>query len=668
MCGITGMFGAQGGELEPTVRRMVAALHHRGPDDSGIWSDGKAGVALGHARLSILDLTAEGHQPMPSAGGRFVITYNGEIYNFAELRDELSRLGHAFRGHSDTEVMLASFEQWGVQEAVRRFLGMFAFALWDRAEQVLYLVRDRVGIKPLYFGWAGDTLLFGSELKALQAHAGFKNAIDLRALALFLRYGYVPAPFSIFQTIHKLSPGCVLAVPKSFVEKARTFSPDPDDPDAGWKPARYWSVGSAVEQGLREPFAGSEEEAVEHLDDLLRTAVRMHMVSDVPLGAFLSGGVDSSTIVALMQAQSSRPVKTFSIGFHETDYDEAQHASKVARHLGTDHTELYVTPAEGQAVIPRLPALYDEPFADSSQIPTLLVSALARRQVTVSLSGDGGDELFGGYNRYLWCARVWDRIGGAPVWLRGLAARGLTAVSPQRWDAVFRALGPMLPRAFNQPTPGYKLHKLADALCIRDLPALYLSLVSYWKDPPALLRPAVDEPDIFAPRRFRSRLTDFTQQMMGLDLMTYLPDDILVKVDRASMAHSLEARVPFLDHRVVEFAWRLPLSMKIRDGQSKRVLRRVLDRYVPRPLIERPKMGFCVPVDSWLRGPLRDWGESLLDERRLRTDGFFDPRMVRDKWAEHLSGRRDWQYPLWAVLMFQAWVDEHKLSSSGAVR
>jgi asparagine synthase (glutamine-hydrolysing) len=661
MCGIVGLLqpGPLSREAHAVLRVMTDTLRHRGPDDSGVWLDERAGIGLGHRRLSILDLSPEGHQPMISTSGRYVISYNGEVYNFTELRTELERAGAKFRGHSDTEVLLEAVSQWGLQAAVKRFDGMFAFALWDCEEQVLYLVRDRLGIKPLYFGWMGGALLFGSELKALRAYPGFKEELDLRALALFLRYGYIPAPFSIFQTIHKLPPGCLLAVPHARVRQADAFSPDPDEPNAQWKPLRYWSVSAAVEQGIQNPFTGSDEEAIGYLDDLLRTAVRMHMVSDVPLGAFLSGGIDSSMVAALMQAQSSHPVKTFSIGFHEAAYDEARHAGKVARHLGTDHTELYAMPADALNVIPRIPALFDEPYADSSQVPTFLVSQLARCHVTVSLSGDGGDELFGGYNRYLWCARVWNTVGRIPRWARSLMAGGLTAVSAQGWDAVFRVLGPILPDALDQPTPGFKLHKLADTLEVGDAAALYHNLVSYWKCPASLLRDAVAEPDVSGRHRLDGLPKDFTSQMMALDLMTYLPDDLLVKLDRSSMANSLEGRVPFLDRRVVEFAWRLPLSMKIREGRGKWALRRVLDRYVPRPLVERPKMGFCMPIDSWLRGPLRDWGEALLDERRLRTEGFFNPQPIRDKWTEHLSGRRDWQFPLWSVLMFQAWL-EHR--------
>jgi asparagine synthase (glutamine-hydrolysing) len=637
---------------------MVHAIRSRGPDDSGVWCDQAAGLALGHARLSILDLSAEGHQPMASASGRYVIVYNGEVYNFHELRRELEQLGARFRGHSDTEVILAAFEQWGLEPAVRRFVGMFAFALWDRQERVLHLGRDRIGIKPLYFGWAEQSFLVGSELKAFRAFEGFRPDVDRNVVASYLRFNYVPAPYSIFRHVYKLPAGCLLKVPASRIARSGDFSPDPDDRQAGWRPVRYWSAREAAERGLAAPFMGSDAEAIEELDRWLREAVRLRMIADVPLGAFLSGGVDSSTVVALMQAQHSRPIRTFTIGFHETDYNEAGFARAVAAHLGTDHTELYVTPQEAMTVIPRLPEMYDEPFADSSQIPTHLVSALARRHVTVSLSGDGGDELFGGYNRYFWGRRIWRAIGWMPVTARRMLARGIMLMSPQAWSALFARMDPVmtLPQS-----PGDKLHKLAATLAVKNQDALYARLLSHWKDPAAVVPGSVELTRGTSMGLPQTRGPDpgcFTQRMMLLDLVAYLPDDLLVKLDRASMAVSLEARVPLLDHRIVEFAWRLPLSMKIRHGQGKWVLRQVLARYVPPELMERPKMGFAVPLDMWLRGPLRDWAESLLDERRLKKEGMLAPAPIREKWDEHLSGKRNWQYLLWDVLMFQAWVEE----------
>ena len=624
---------------------MTDTLIHRGPDDGGVWEDTRSGVALGNRRLAIVDLSPEGHQPMHSASGRYVLAFNGEIYNFWALREELEGLGHLFRGHSDTEVMLAAFTEWELEGALERFNGMFAFALWDREERSLYLARDRLGEKPLYYGWMGETFLFSSELKALKVHPTFRGEISRNALTLYLRYQYIPAPYTIYEGISKLSPGTRLTI-----DEAGNVS----------GPVPYWSAKEAAERGVTNPFSGSDTEAVDELDGMLRDSVRMRMVADVPLGAFLSGGIDSSAVVAAMQSQSDRPVRTFSIGFYEEEYSEAEHAKAVARHLGTEHTELYVTPEEAMSVIPKLPTLYDEPFSDPSQIPTYLVSQLARRHVTVSLSGDGGDELFAGYNRYFWVESIWGKVGWMPQGLRSALAEALTAVSPQGWERAFKKLGPVLPTKARQRIPGDKLHKLAEVLTVKNPEAMYLNLVSLWKRPDAVViggsEPLVTLTD---PGQWAD-LPDLTQRMMYLDTVTYLPDDILVKVDRASMGVSLEGRVPFLDHRLVEFAWRVPLGMKIKDGKSKWLLRQVLNQYVPKKLIERPKMGFGVPIDAWLRKPLRGWAEALLDERRLRREGFFDPRPIREKWAEHLSGKRNWQYPLWDVLMFQAWLEENK--------
>jgi asparagine synthase (glutamine-hydrolysing) len=634
---------------------MTNTLRHRGPDDSDVWLDQKAGIGLGHQRLSILDLSPAGHQPMRSSDERYVIVFNGEIYNFESLRKELLVFKHAFRGHSDTEVFLAAVSQWGLQEAVTRFNGMFAFALWDRHARTLTLGRDRLGEKPLYYGWAGGTFLCASELKALRAYPGFKEEIDRDVLTLFLRYNYVPAPYCIYRGFRKLPPGTLLTVRAG-------------EAGSEQEPAPYWSLQDVVGRAETDPFNGSDGEAVTYLDTLLREAVKLRMVADVPLGAFLSGGIDSSTVVALMQAQSERPVKTFSIGFREADYDEASFARAVARHLGTDHTELYVTPAEAQAVIPRLPTLYDEPFADSSQIPTFLVSELARRQVTVSLSGDGGDEVFGGYNRYFLGQRIWNGMEWMPRAVRTGAGRVMRALSPQAWNALFQRTHGVLPRSVVVQNPGDKLQKLSEILEADNPRALYWGLVSLWKNPADVVVGGTEPVTIFNDAHQRTGLKDFCQQMMFMDTMTYLPDDILTKVDRASMGVSLEARVPILDHRVVEFAWRLPVSMKIRHGKGKWILREILERYVPRELIDRPKMGFGVPIDSWLRGPLRHWGESLLNERRLCAEGFFNAHPIREKWSEHLSGRRNWQYLLWTVLMFQAWLDECRRQPVGPVR
>ena len=654
MCGITGVIGHQGVGLESILSPMVQAIRFRGPDDSGIWCDPVHGMGLGHARLSVLDLSPQGHQPMLSASGRYVLSYNGEVYNFSELREELKYTGANFRGYSDTEVMLAAIEQWGVTAAVTKFVGMFAFALWDREQGTLSLIRDRIGIKPLYFGWAGKTFLFGSELKVFRAYKGFLPEIDRGALTSFIRVGYVPTPLSIYKRVYKLSPGCLLTVGKKELEAPEGFSPDPDSRDATWKPVRYWSAKESAEAGCAAPFRGSEVEGIEHLDGLLRHAVGLRMIADVPLGAFLSGGIDSSLVAALMQAQSSSPVRTFTVGFHETDYNEAVYAQKVADHLGTDHTELYISPEQAQAVIPRLPAMYDEPFADSSQIPTFLISELARRHVTVALSGDGGDELFGGYNRYFWGPQLWRHLSWVPRSVRNSLGKGITALSPSTWSGFSEQFERFLPKVAN---PGDKLHKLAALLALPDPDAMYLGMVSLWKDPAEVVVQGVEPLTPVTDRANWASLPDFTMRMMYLDLITYLPDDILTKVDRASMAVSLEARVPLLDHRIVEFAWRLPLSFKIRQGgEGKWLLRRLLDRYVPSSLVERPKMGFGVPLDSWLRGPLRKWAEELLDEDGLRREGYLHPEPIRKLWEEHLSGKRNWQYPLWNVLMFQAWL------------
>lgn len=649
MCGISGFWGPITREeiLEKAIRAMTASLRHRGPDDEGTWLDPGAGVALGQRRLSILDLSPAGHQPMISAGGRYVVTFNGEIYNHLALRGRLDihEAGsekRCWRGHSDTETLLAGFEAWGVEETIRRSVGMFALAVWDKASRTLTLARDRLGEKPLYYGWQGKALLFGSELKALRAHPEFRGEVDRDALTLLLRHNYIPAPYSIYRGIHKLPPGTWL--------QAR-----PGERDAQALP--YWSARECAETGRRDPYLGSETEGATELEELIKQSLAGQMVADVPLGAFLSGGVDSSTVVALMQRLSTRPVKTFTIGFREDAYNEAEHARAVARHLGTDHTELYVTPEETLAVIPKLPTLYDEPFADSSQIPTYLVSRLARQHVTVSLSGDGGDELFGGYNRYSWATEIWRKLGWLPRPVRSAIAGLLTVLPPTAWDAAFKGLEPVVPSRLRYSEPGLKLHKLAEVLGARTPEEIYWMLVSHWKGPAEVVPGAKEPPTVLTDRQSWPDLADFEHRMMYFDTVSYLPDDILVKVDRAAMGVSLETRVPLLDHRVVEFAWRLPLRLKMRGGVTKWLLRQVLYRHVPRELIERPKMGFGVPIDSWLRGPLRKWAESLLDPARLLREGFFNPAPIQQKWNEHLSGQHNWQYYLWDVLMFQAWLE-----------
>ncbi len=650
MCGIAGLVDASRSMpsdlLMALAEKMAATLAHRGPDDADTWVEPEAGVAFGHRRLSILDLSPEGRQPMLSANGRYVLSYNGEIYNFLEIRRDLEAMGENFRGSSDTEVLLAAIDRLGLSRALERSNGMFAFALWDRRERILHLCRDRLGQKPLYYGWAGSSFVFGSELKALSAHPEFERTIDRGALALLLRHGQVPAPHSIYQGIYKLPPGTLLNLPLDQLKRGDLPSPQP-----------FWSARRAAEAGLADPFDGSPEEAVSHLGELLGTAVRQCMVSDVPLGAFLSGGVDSSTVVALMQSQSGEAIKTFSIGFDDDHYNEAHHAAAVARHLGTDHTELYVTDRDARDVIPSLPALYDEPFADSSQIPTHLVSKLAREHVTVSLSGDGGDELFGGYNRYSWGSSMARVLAATPASLRRAAACAVTGIPVGGWNGLAHALSWALPRRYRYTQVGDKMHKLAGILDSDCREQMYWRLTSLWQDPGAAVIDSEEPVTILGDRRNWPPLDGFVHQMMLLDSQTYLPDDILTKVDRASMGVSLESRIPLLDHRVFEFAWRLPLAIKMRNGVGRWPLRQVLYRHVPPALIERPKMGFGVPIADWLRGGLRDWAADLLDESRLRRDGFFEPEPIRRKWSEHLSGQRNWQYQLWAVLMFQAWLD-----------
>ncbi len=651
MCGIAGFFNSNRDQspevLEQTVFRMVETLRHRGPDDGGMWTDPDAGIAIGMRRLAILDLSPAGRQPMHSASGRYVLVFNGEIYNCEDLRLDLlaKSPGLSFRGHSDTEVMLAAFETWGVGESLRRFNGMFAFALWDRSDRTLTLARDRFGEKPLYYGVMHGRFLFASELKALRAYPDFSADIDVGALALYLQRNCVPAPYSIYRNIRKLPPATFLT------QSADRFDSQPQP---------YWSLREIAEQGVQNQFGGTEQDAIDSLDALLRDAVRIRMHADVPLGSFLSGGIDSSTVVALMQAQSSTPVRSFSIGLHESDYNEASDGARVAKHLGTDHTELYVTPRQALEVVPLLPAMYDEPFADSSQIPTFLVSRLARNRVTVSMSGDGGDEIFGGYNRYTWGGPLWRKIEPLPLLLRKLGSVSLTTISPETWDTLFRAFHPILPRTWRQRVPGYKLHKLASVMGSADAEEMHHRLATHWVSPEEILRGAALPPGRCLANDHAPRLPSPTEQMMYRDAVTYLPDDILVKVDRATMAVSLEGRIPLLDHRVAEFAWRLPLSMKVRGKEGKWILRQVLYRYVPRELVERPKFGFGIPLDSWLRGPLRDWAESLLDERRLRSEGFFKPARIRRAWQQHVSGKGRWEFHLWDVLMFQAWLEHSR--------
>lgn len=638
MCGFAGFFDSHPFLPEAAhalLKRMAVAIAHRGPDDHGSWHDADAGIGLAHRRLSILDLSAAGHQPMHSADQRYVLVFNGEIYNHQALRE---RLGvQDWRGHSDTETLLAGFVAWGIETTLVRTVGMFALAVWDRSERRLTLARDRLGEKPLYYGWQGGCLLFGSELKALRAHPAFAGEIDRAALDLFLRHSYVPAPHSIYRGIRKLPPGTLLTL---------------GGRDAA-EPRPYWTVAAARHAG--DPLPADAAVCQDRLETLLREAVAGQMVADVPLGAFLSGGIDSSLVVALMQVQSARPVSTFSIGFTEQGYDEAGHARAVAAHLGTRHSELYVSPEQAMAVIPRLPAIYDEPFADASQIPTFLVSEMARRQVTVCLSGDGGDELFAGYTRYFWTAAVSRRTATLPAPLRRFLGRRLAALSPALLERAFAAAAAVLPAHWRYAKAGDKLAKLADILAARSVEAACRNATRFWKGEPDLVAGLVGLPHEILPE---TPLAEIENRMMELDQTGYLPDDILAKVDRAAMAVSLETRIPLLDHRVVEFAWRVPLALKVRDGRGKWLLRQVLYRHVPQALIDRPKMGFSVPIDAWLRGPLRDWAEALLAPERLAGEGWLAPEPVRRLWQDHLAGRRNAAGELWSVLMFQAWLEQ----------
>jgi len=629
---------------------MTDTLRHRGPDDGGVFLEEGTSLALGSRRLAVVDLSEHGHQPMASPDGRYVLAFNGEIYNFRDLRRELEAAGIGFRGSGDTEVVVAAAQHWGLVETLRRCNGMFGLALWDRRERTLQLARDRFGEKPLYFGWAGTALLFGSELKALRAHPAFDGAIDRDALALYFRHNCIPAPYSIYTTFAKLPPASIVTFDASTPAGA---CPHPE---------AYWSLRDTAEAGATHRLQASVDESTDVLDATLRGAVALRMHADVALGAFLSGGIDSSLVVALMQAQHDSKVKTFTIAFEDATYDEAPHARAVADHLGTEHHELLMTARDARDVIPRLPDIYDEPFADSSQIPTAVLAHLTRAHVTVALSGDGGDELFGGYNRYAWAERFWRRVEPLPLPLRRMAGGVLGAVPPRWWDRAFAGAGRALPRSLSPRLPGVKIHKVAQVLPAADLHETYVTLASHTTDPRRLVPGAVEPATLLTSADTWPVLDDRVERMMYLDTMTYLPDDILTKVDRATMASSLEGRMPFLDPDVAALAWRLPPELKMRAGTGKWLLRRLLHRYVPPALVERPKAGFGIPVGDWLRGPLRPWAEDLLDTRRLEAEGLLAPPVVRALWDEHVSGRRDRQFELWDVLMFQAWLEAQRRS------
>jgi asparagine synthase (glutamine-hydrolysing) len=656
MCGITGIFGnLRKEEFDSSIHEMSATLNHRGPDDAGTWINEENGVAFGHQRLSIIDLSSAGHQPMVSPCGRFTTVFNGEIYNHLQLRDKLNTSANkqSWKGHSDTETLVTAFSQWGIEKTLQQLVGMFAIAVWDFKEKRLFLIRDRFGEKPLYYGWSNGVFLFGSELKALQKYKRFSNQIDRGALSLYMKYMYVPTPYSIFRDIYKLEPGCILQIDKG--TKPPTLPLFAPFRDQGINIAQWYSISNMAQAGQKNLIT-DQNDAVDLIEKTLLESVRSQLISDVPLGAFLSGGIDSSVITALMQKVCKDPVKTFTIGFEESSFNEAIYAKEVSRHLGTEHHELYVTSSDAFKVIPHLPTLYDEPFADSSQIPTYLVSKLARESVTVSLSGDAGDELFGGYNRYLWGSRVWNKVRWMPLIVRQTLGVAINKISVNTWDSI----GNSLPNSSRVSLMGDKAHRMAHRLKnVKSLDDVYHSIVTegYKEDglvvnDKAALITKLDNNDIV------SGIVDFEHRMMLLDSLTYLPDDILTKVDRAAMGVSLETRIPFLDYRVAELAWRLPLDTKINNGETKWPIRQVLYKYVPKVLIERTKAGFAIPVGQWIRGPLREWAADLLNEERIRREGYFNPELVQQLWQQHLSGKYDWTPRLWAILMFQAWLDK----------
>lgn len=648
MCGIVGFFqpyGFDDQEARQLAIKAADALEHRGPDDCGEWVDGEVGIALAHRRLSILDLTPTGHQPMMSSSGRYVLIFNGEIYNHLVIRKELDAFDKvSWRGHSDTETLLAGFDIFGIEETLKKSVGMFAFAVWDRKDRVLTLARDRMGEKPLYYGWQKNTFFFGSELKAFYSHPGFFSKVDRSVLYLYLSFGYIPAPHSIYQGIHKLLPGTFIQISQS--NSGQNPTPKP-----------YWFMPEVVQSGIDHSFAGSEEEAVDQLESLLKETIAIQRVADVPLGAFLSGGVDSSTVVALMQAQASRPVQTFTIGFHEKEYNEASYAEAIAKHLGTDHTTLYLSKNEVLEHIPQIHKLYDEPFSDASA--SMLVSKLARQKVKVSLSGDGGDEIFGGYERYFLLDSFWKKISKLPYFLRVIMAKTLRSIPH---EILTYCLNPVLSLRGRPPSIpfGLRLHQYANVLSARNDMSMYRFMKAFAGVKHLLKTNCNTDLLIKRDARYKASFQDFQNLMMYEDALNYLADDILVKVDRSAMAVSLETRAPLLDHRIIEFSWKLPLHMKIRDGEGKWLLRQVLYRYIPKFLVDRPKMGFSLPGAEWLRGPLRSWAESLLSKHRLLEDSYFDADTVQQRLQQHMNGQYNWESLLWRLIAFQSWLYELK--------
>lgn len=668
MCGITGLMGALSRDkFQSSVCEMSDALRHRGPDDDGVWVDHEQGIGLGHCRLSIVDLSAAGHQPMHSVSGKYVIAFNGEIYNHLELRSQLQADGDQcpqWRGHSDTETLLACFEEWGVKATLERLIGMFAIAVWNKQDDSLMLARDRMGEKPLYYGWCDGLFVFASELKAIRQYSGFSNDICREALCSYFRYSYIPAPYSIYKNIYKLEPGCFLTISAQATSKSKEFSPLAPANGEGWSIKQYWSLHEQAISGQNADHK-DEKTYLQELESALKTSIQMQSIADVPLGAFLSGGIDSSLIVALMQSQANSPVKTFTIGFEESAYNEANYAKAVAAHLQTDHTELYLSADQTRDVIPQLSEIYDEPFADSSQIPTYLVAKMAREHVTVALSGDAGDELFGGYNRYFWGPKIWKKVSLLPYGLRQKFSHSLIALSQSK-SSKQQLVNRVLPAKLRTALMGEKLQKLGQRLeNVNNIDEFYGSLVSEWREPEEIVIGGKEQIDSLNSRLNCRDISSPEHKMMYKDSMSYLPDDILCKVDRAAMAVSLETRVPFLNHNVVELAWQLPLDMKIKSGQGKWALRQILYQYVPKNLIERPKQGFGIPLGDWLRGPLRQWAENLLDSSTLMQQGYLRPEPIQRKWKEHLSGEHNWAHSLWSVLMFQAWLETQQTHNSG---
>jgi asparagine synthase (glutamine-hydrolysing) len=663
MCGILGILSQSPVEdMVGIVGRMTDALTHRGPDDQGVWCDQEYGIALGHRRLAVIDLSPAGHQPMESFTGRYVIVFNGEVYNHEALRAELvedSKNYIDWNGHSDTETLLAYLECWGLEQTLHKIVGMFALGVWDRQERVLYLARDRMGEKPLYYGWCDNDFIFTSELKTLGHYQRFAGKISRKSLNLFFRYSYIPAPFCIYDNFFKLEAGYYAVIPLRDLKKSSTGALRECSEKNGLGYVKYWSLHNKLLIG-QSNLLHDEDEGIALVESKLRSAIGLQSIADVPLGAFLSGGIDSSLVVSLMQTQQDKPVQTFTIGFDQPGYNEAEYAKTVAAHLGTDHTELYLSPQQTRDVIPLLPELYDEPFADSSQIPTYLISKLARDQVTVALSGDGGDELFGGYNRYNQGIKIWNKVRLLPLSVRQILIKGLLSLSGAIGGDQ-HGIGSVLQKSDRTALLRDKLQKLGLKLeSVRDIDEFYLSLVSEWRHPEELLAAGSEPETLLTQEIGKSTIHDPIQRMMYLDAMTYLPDDILCKIDRAAMGVSLETRVPMLDHRVVELSCRLPLQMKIRNNCSKWVLRQILYKYVPKDLIERPKKGFAVPLASWLRGPLREWAEDMLDPAMIGRQGFLNPGPVRKKWGEHLSGKMNWGHSIWSVLMFQSWLEHQE--------